>query len=236
LINTNQTAVLVFSRFANEEAKQKKYSKHLGNSSGIKLADQLINYTLKQAKQSSLPVYPFFSDDQRGNDFGARLSNAIEDVFHLGYKNVIIVGSDSPSVTSSLLLRTEQSLRNIDLVLAPATDGGVFLIGMSRKAYYREQFQNIPWLSSEVFDALQEYAKQNILQLSIDASGEDIDNFSSLLEWVNNNPSHQLYSCLRSITQAAKTLKQQVQALVDLHEPLLIRLGLRGPPPLRLHL
>ena len=220
----------MFSRFANEEAKQKNYSRHVGQSSGIKIADHLINYTLSEARKSQLPVYPFFSDDQRGNNFGERLSNAIEDVFLNGYQNVIVVGGDSPSVTSSLLKQTDEKLNEHALVLAPAKDGGVFLIGISIEGYNKDCFLEIPWLSNEVFNALEAYAIHSSLTLAIAAPGEDIDDITSLLEWVNTYTSHELYSFLHCILQVCRQIKQHLLFRVQLPNPIFSCFKLRGPP------
>jgi len=52
----------------------------------------------------------------------------------LGHERVLFIGSDAPSLTVSDLLAAHTALDTADVVLAPARDGGVTLMG-SRLAW-----------------------------------------------------------------------------------------------------
>ncbi len=69
--------------------------------------------------------------DQRGDAFGERLANAAGDAFALGYEQVIVAGIDAPPPD---LDRVFALLDEREIVAAPATDGGVNLIGLSTPA------------------------------------------------------------------------------------------------------
>jgi glycosyltransferase A (GT-A) superfamily protein (DUF2064 family) len=69
---------------------------------------------------------------QRGVTFGERLANASDDVFALGYERVMVAGIDAPPPN---LGRAFELLETRDLVAAPATDGGVNLIGLRTPAH-----------------------------------------------------------------------------------------------------
>ena len=69
---------------------------------------------------------------QRGTTFGERLANAADDAFSLGYQRVIIAGIDAPPPD---LDHVFDLLNEHNLVAAPATDGGVNLIGLSSPAH-----------------------------------------------------------------------------------------------------
>lgn len=69
---------------------------------------------------------------QRGNSFGDRLANAVDDAFALGHGQVIVAGIDAPPPD------LDRAFRLLDLhplVAAPAKDGGVNLIGLSAPAH-----------------------------------------------------------------------------------------------------
>src|SRR5438874_1434404 len=64
---------------------------------------------------------------QRGVTFGERLANAADDAFALGYERVLVAGIDAPPPN---LARAFALLDEHEIVAAPATDGGVNLIGL----------------------------------------------------------------------------------------------------------
>ncbi len=65
---------------------------------------------------------------QRGDSFGERLANAADDAFALGYGPIVIAGIDAPPPD---LDRAFALLDEHGTVVAPATDGGVNLIGLA---------------------------------------------------------------------------------------------------------
>ncbi len=194
-----KTCILIFSRFANEESAKKKYARVFGNKNGVALASQLINYTLKEAKASGLPVIPFFSDKQHGKSFGERFANALEHTFSLGFEKIIACGTDSPSVSSKQFRRIADCLENDKIVLAPACDGGVILTGITVAAYQRESFLKIPWQTSRVFNALKNYALKNAFAFSLESAGADIDEAVSLLIWRKSHANNWLTILINSL-------------------------------------
>lgn len=156
-----RTVILVFSRNAKEEAKAKKYGHLFGNKGGCALASELIQHTVKEAKKSSLPVIQFYSNLQRGDSFGERLTHAIDQTFAKGYNRIIISGTDAPSINSKQFIDVCNKLKTHQLVLAPSFDGGVYLIGIAKDAYYRQAFLEIPWLGNSVFQSLINYSSEH---------------------------------------------------------------------------
>ena len=64
---------------------------------------------------------------------------------------VVVVGTDAPGVTREVAEEAFGKLDGADLVLGPATDGGYYLIGMSRPL--PGLFQTIPWSTEQVLEA-----------------------------------------------------------------------------------
>ena len=46
-----------------------------------------------------------------------------------GASRVVVIGSDSPTIDSTIVVSAFLCLQGRDLVLGPATDGGVYLVG-----------------------------------------------------------------------------------------------------------
>ena len=86
---------------------------------------------------------------QRGHDLATRERALFEDLFEEGFRRVVIIGSDLPSLPGRIL---EDAFRRLDrprrVVLGPAEDGGDYLVGLSRDgatASVPDLFSNIRW-------------------------------------------------------------------------------------------
>ena len=66
---------------------------------------------------------------QRGKGLGARLSNALEDVFSAGYGRAVLVDPICPGMDDICLRRAFERLEYYDIVIGPTTDNRVYLVG-----------------------------------------------------------------------------------------------------------
>jgi len=90
---------------------------------------------------------------QGEGDLGTKLANSFASGFSKRVDKVVVVGSDCPALESRHLREALAALDTHDVVLGPATDGGYYLIGLSRSASARALgplFADMPWGSSEV--------------------------------------------------------------------------------------
>ena len=85
---------------------------------------------------------------QGGGDLGERMHRCVRKGLDSGAEAVVIVGSDVPGVDAVILGKAFSDLRDHDLVLGPATDGGYYLIGLRRDV--PDLFQGIPWGTEHV--------------------------------------------------------------------------------------
>ena len=85
---------------------------------------------------------------QYGNDVGQRMKNAINNSFENGYKEVVLIGSDIIGLTPEIINFAFDQLKNKDIVIGPAVDGGYYLIGMS--ASHSAIFESKLWSTSSV--------------------------------------------------------------------------------------
>lgn len=86
---------------------------------------------------------------QRGDALGERICNAIRDCS--SYKKTIVIGSDTPNITSDIIHQAIHALDAADVVIGPSVDGGYYLIGM--KQLDESIFDEIPWSTDAVFTA-----------------------------------------------------------------------------------
>ena len=100
---------------------------------------------------------------QGEGDLGARMERSLVNAFNQKAEQVIIIGTDCPDLNSQILATAFEQLKNFNLVLGPALDGGYYLIGLQQPI--GELFMNIPWGTAQVFAKTVEIAQK--LNLSI---------------------------------------------------------------------
>lgn len=121
-----------------------------------------------------LPCWP-----QAGENLGERLEFVVRNGFEQGFQAVIVIGSDSPMLQASLFEETVNLLKDHDIVLGPAEDGGYYLVAM--KSYHPEVFSRISWGTELVFSQTVERIAEQGLTVTLLSYGNDIDTFDDLL-------------------------------------------------------
>jgi len=122
----------------------------------------------------------FYLIPQRGDDFGARLAFATEDLFRCGFGSVCLIDSDSPTVSAEAYAKAVEFLSkpNNRVVLGPSDDGGYYLIGMKRSR--PELFERIDWSTERVLEQTKERARELDLDVSVLPTGYDVDDAATL--------------------------------------------------------
>lgn len=91
---------------------------------------------------------------QPEGDLGERMACAFREHFARGEQPVIAIGADVPGITAAVIADAERLLKQAEVVLGPALDGGYYLIGL--RAPREELFQGMPWGSARVLRATEE--------------------------------------------------------------------------------
>lgn len=128
----------------------------------------------KTARMNNMKTF-----NQRGSSLGDKILNAFNDYFAAGYPQVVIIGSDSPTIPLEHIRKAFRELDTNEFVIGPGCDGGMYLIG-ARTTVKAAIFKNILWDSSEVLNRTME----NLFRLKINFSllpfWYDIDNIDDL--------------------------------------------------------
>ena len=124
---------------------------------------------------------------QKGSDLGQRMKNAFINSFENDFKSVVIIGSDSPDLPPDFLHEACDALKSYDVVIGPAEDGGYYLIGFNKDAFYPNAFDTIQWSSDSVFEWTIEVLKQQQLNLYLLPPWYDIDTLEDLKTLVQRN-------------------------------------------------
>ena len=140
----------------------------------VRFVQDLI-YTLQSGKSDfKLCVYPnlelvnkifggFDNFLQSSGNLGTKMQKAFEEKFKSGYNKIVLIGSDAPHITNSLLNDSFEQLDYHDVILGPSLDGGYYLIGFNKDTFTSNAFEDIEWSTTNVLEqTLQKLHKKNV--------------------------------------------------------------------------
>lgn len=114
---------------------------------------------------------------QTDGDLGRRMHHAIASALERGNQQVVLMGTDVPSVAVDQLKAAFDSLQNTDMVLGPSRDGGYWLIGLRRPV---DLFTDIAWGTDRVLEQTLAAGRRLKLRTAQLAPLQDIDNRNDL--------------------------------------------------------
>ncbi len=129
----------------------------------------------------------FLLREQSGENLGARMSNAMSDIFSSGYSRSILIGSDIPALKAGNLAKAFRLLDDADVVLGPSDDGGYWLIGM--RGFFPEAFGVKSWGNSDVLTATTEALRCSGIAFSFADTLNDIDTPEDVRDFMNRSPA-----------------------------------------------
>ena len=234
LNTTSDIALLLFTRTPQEEARQKPLLPGLGRQPAAAVFERLIRHARTLGRKSGIPCFVVTSDEQVGNCFGERFYQALASVFARGFRSVVAIGNDCPQLTVRELEEARASLQAGKAVLGPATDGGVYLLGVSAEHLAdKEAFLQIRWNSPQVKADLELVLHQPSNNLTLLRPFADIDDPSDFVRAVKKKQlPPQLFRYFQSIL--ASLFAARPAASSDQVVPFFFTcsLSFRGPPVL----
>ncbi len=123
---------------------------------------------------------------QPEGDLGNRMTLAFRTAFAGGSRACVLVGSDCPVLDCETVSSAFRALRDRDLVLGPARDGGYYLIGLRATACDRAAsvlFRGMPWGTEEVLVRTLAAAGKADLTRELLPEMADVDRPEDLAVW-----------------------------------------------------
>lgn len=154
----------------------KKLLKHTESILRPLTCDKAVYYSVKIRENDIWDSNIYQKHQQNGEDLGERMANAFKNGFKSEYQKIIIVGSDLYDLKTEHINQAFEVLKNNDVVLGPAEDGGYYLLGM--KKFHAKLFQNKNWGTSSVLkETLDNLEQENVFLLD---TLNDIDVYSDI--------------------------------------------------------
>ena len=221
IVDTQHTAILLFTRTAEKEASLKRLQQLQVNN--LSLHRSLQGLVLNTARSSGLPVVCITEDQQRGYSFGERIANAFRELFYQGYYNVIGIGADCPDLNSEDIEHAHEALQHGNAVIGPDKRGGAYLIAMNRGMFKSEVFERLLWQTNNLCSDLELYFGSIEAKCELLISKSDL-NFSEDIHIYASS------SRIKALLNALNTKNTQVPKSKIIPQPFVGIHSHRGPP------
>ena len=197
----SKNLLIVFTRNPELGKVKTRLAKTVGNAIALKIytfllertrdiavqvsADKAVYYSVKVRENDIWDANNFQKHQQVGEDLGIRMLHAFKNGFKAGYEKVMIIGSDLYDLTAETIENAFIALKDNEVVIGPAEDGGYYLLGMN--SLEEKVFKNKKWGTETVRkNTLEELKDKKVFLL-----GElnDVDVF----EDIEHHPAFQTF-------------------------------------------
>jgi len=201
------TCIIIFAKYPARAMAKTRLIPALGIDGAAQMARRLLLHSVEQAVTTGyaveLCVSPAPTDPcwqtldlsdtlqwsaQTDGDLGARLLTASQQALN-EYENILLIGTDCPSLTAQEMQAAVQQLDQHDAVMIPASDGGYVLLGLN--GVHESLFSNMTWSVDSVAAVTQQRIAALGWTLAILDPLHDIDEPADLkhlpIGWLNAN-------------------------------------------------
>ncbi|TDD95546.1 TIGR04282 family arsenosugar biosynthesis glycosyltransferase [Flavobacterium cellulosilyticum] len=184
--------LIIFTRNPQLGKVKTRLAKTIGNEKALEVYKDLLFHTMTETQNLVCDKFVFYDEDidindiwsgalyekrmQFGADLGAKMHNAFQTLFDLGYQNCIIVGSDLFDLRANHINEAFHKLERNDVVIGPAEDGGYYLLGL--KKVIPSIFENKNWGTSTVLSSTLKDLVNHKIEFT--ETLNDIDTFEDL--------------------------------------------------------
>ncbi|MDX1638163.1 MAG: TIGR04282 family arsenosugar biosynthesis glycosyltransferase [Balneolaceae bacterium] len=191
---SSEELLLVFVKNRQKGRVKTRLAASVGEHKALAIYNQLLRYTRNVVRPLTVDLQVWYSeyipltdiwDDleaekrtQVGADLGERMHHAFKRAFREGYRRVVIIGSDCAELTTSVIRTAFNDLETSDVAIGPSSDGGYYLLGMSR--LYGELFEGKAWSTPSVYRQTVEEAEELGLEV---ARLEELTDVDTVDDW-----------------------------------------------------
>ncbi len=170
-------ALIIFVRNPEKGKVKTRLAATIGEERALSIYLELLTHTHTIAAAADADKFIFYADEVRVDDcwvgarfskelqgdydLGRKMKEAFSIVFEKGYQQAIIIGSDCLELSTAIIEEAFEVLKQKDIVLGPAADGGYYLLGMTKLVALI--FENKEWSTETVFNqTVEDLQRENI--------------------------------------------------------------------------
>lgn len=223
-----ETAVAIFGKTPGLSPVKTRLASEIGSKQAelfyYRSVAAIQEVMLAVKEQSNIDIHPYWAVAEKESvrnpfwssfeviwtgegELGKRIFNVFDNLFQ-HYKNVIIIGSDSPQISSRYISNAIQILSNNthDGVIGPCIDGGFVLFG-SKAPIHKSIWTDVEYSKPDTLSQLTKRLDNNQFSYSYLPRLSDVDNYNDL---------EKLYDELKLNSQY--NLSSQNELLIWLHD------------------
>ncbi|AWW30908.1 glycosyltransferase [Echinicola strongylocentroti] len=172
-------AIIIFQENPVPGKVKARLGEVIGSEKAVEVYEYLLQHTHDLVRDYPADVFVYFldkvDDDYLLNDqyhlglqgeglLGERMQRAFTDVLSKGYEKALFIRvAGTMELSIDILDEAFESLSYQDLVVGPAHDGTIYLLGMSQ--VYDKVFDHSDWKSDSLISELKQEAKQMDLEM-----------------------------------------------------------------------
>lgn len=188
-----EEAILIFVRKPERGKVKTRLAAAVGNDAALAVYQKLLAHTKAITCTLSCDKYVFYASDvhaddlwregftknmQSGADLGERMKAAFAALFAKDYQRLVLIGSDCLDLTTPVIQNAFDALRQVEVVVGPAADGGYYLIGMRNNV--KDIFDGVDWSTEAVFRQTMEKLEHLNLAIYLLPVLSDVDRVEDL--------------------------------------------------------
>ena len=193
----NRPHIIIFARPPVLGKVKTRIAKEVGDEKALQIYTELLHHTLNTLSKMdqtakctiawhenhpSIKQYTKWHHwIQPAGNLGEKMSWALKLAFDQGAPKVIIIGTDSPGLSSALLHDAIEKLNHTDIVLGPSEDGGYYLVGAT--CVVPSLFPPIQWGSKHVLQETIKSLESTATPYLLLEPKYDIDHLSDWKRW-----------------------------------------------------
>ena len=156
------------------------------NTRFLTQADKYLYYSHFVEEKDIWTAGDYYKTMQSEGSLGDRMKIAFQQA-QKTYESALIIGSDCPAISTTLLQEALDALHSFDLVIGPANDGGYYLLGMRSESAYLKLFDEVDWSTDRVL--AQTLSKASKLGMTILLLEElvDVDDAADLQYYIDRH-------------------------------------------------
>jgi len=161
--------ILLFVRFPERGKVKSRLAREMNEDFVLRLYESMVMDTIDMLKRTKIPFRICFDPPDKltqlkqwlgqehtympqcGIDIGDRMEKAFMQVFLEEVKEILLVGSDIPGLTTTVIGEAFAALSSHDVVIGPANDGGYYMIGFQKNTFSPGIFHNMTWSTDRVY-------------------------------------------------------------------------------------
>ena len=202
--------LIVFVKNSRPGSVKTRLAKTIGYEAAFTIYKELVAITENAIQHIAVDKIIYFSETlentswntfskkvQLGTHLGERMQHAFQEGFQQGYTEIVLIGSDLPDISETIIQSGFNALKNTPLVFGPAQDGGYYLIGMTQPHSF--VFTNKPWSQPNLLqETLIELKEKNIGYTLLETLN-DIDTFEDLQQSNFYNNSKHIQEIVKAV-------------------------------------